>query len=79
MGEKNDLVALMSRNAHNSNLVNFTLHTNICNSHMTLYLTELLTSNCWNTRLRGNFDGVKASILAPWPDSGVKIVGTGPS
>ena len=53
--EKNDLVALMSRNAHNSNLVNFTLHTNICNSHMTLYLTELLASNCWYYETEGKF------------------------
>ena len=53
--EKNDLVALMSRNAHNSNLVNFTSHTNICNSHMTLYLTELLASNCWYYGTEGKF------------------------
>ena len=51
--EKNDLVALMSINAHNSNLV--TLHTNICNSYMTLYLTELLASNCWYYGTEGKF------------------------
>ena len=53
--EKNDLVALMSINAHNSNLMNFTLYTNICNSHMTLYLTELLASSCCYYKTEGKF------------------------
>ena len=65
MEKKNDLVSLVSINAHNSNLVIFTLHTNICNSYMTLYSTELLASNCFGiTGLRGNFDR-EDSYLAP--------------
>ena len=55
MEKKNDLVSLVSINAHNSNLVIFTLHTNICNSYMTLYLTELLASNCWYYGTEGKF------------------------
>ena len=54
----------MSINAHNSNFVNFTLHTNICNFHMTLYLTELLASNWWYYETEGKFDR-EDSYLGP--------------
>ena len=73
-GTKNDLVAPMSRSAHNSILGYVTLHTAFCriSFNMTLCLTEWLASNCRYYKNGGEFWWREDPYLGPsYPDSGV--------